>query len=197
MVSRKSISKPYSILFVEGDTEVIFYRRMKNEICPGINATIKNLGGLWDINKKVLDKSTTILEAHPDKQFRVEICIDRESRSGKSQIDIEIIRKELNQYGNMIHNGVFLCEAVQDIESWFFHDIEGIYRHLRIPLRKLKKSTYKPVEKLNHRVLGKLFKSAGKDYRKGHASQNFIDHLDLRKIIDNCTPLAELIARIQ
>ena len=153
---------PYTLLMVEGDTEILFYKRIKETYFRNARFKIINLEGNWNINQKVLDKTTAHLNAHPDTEFIVCICIDRESRSGKAPINMELIKKELNCYSNIKTENIRLYEAVQDIESWFFHDIKGIYQFLTFPKRKRTIKKYRPVEKLNHKDLSKLFKQEKK-----------------------------------
>ena len=104
---------------------------------------------------------------------------------------MELIKNELNEYSNIQSENIRLYEAVQDIESWFFHDIIGIYKFLRFPNNKRKTRKYKLVEKLNHRDLSKLFKQVKKEYRKGYASENFINNLDIEIIRNKASVLNE------
>lgn len=185
---------PYTLIMVEGDTEDLFYNRIKMTYFQNARSKHINLGGNWDINKKVLDKATTLFEAHPETEFIICICIDRESRSGKAPINMELIINELKCYPNIKSENIRLYEAVQDIESWFFHDIKGIYEFLRFPKSKRTIKRYKPVEKLNHQNLSKLFKQVKKEYRKGFASNNFINNLDLDVIRKNSKVLNNFCA---
>ncbi|MBT4483408.1 MAG: DUF4276 family protein [Candidatus Latescibacteria bacterium] len=183
MPTKSCAEFPYTLLMVEGDTEILFYKRIKETYFRNARCSNpKNLHGNWSINTKVLDKTTAHLNAHPDTEFIICICIDRESRSGKAPIDMEPIKNELNCYPNIKTENIRLYEAVQDIESWFFHDIKGIYEFLRFPRNSRKIRKYMPVEKFNHLDLSRLFKQGKKEYRKGNASENFINHLNLEVI---------------
>ena len=185
---------------VEGDTEVLFYNQMKSIYFQKYRVKIINLKGNWNIDTKILDISSAFLTDHPDTQFVICICIDRDSRSGKAPINMKRITNELNCYPNIQQNNIRLYEAVQDIESWFFHDIEGIYKFLHLPQKSLSGSVlrkYKPVEKLNHQDLSRLFKQSGKVYRKGYASENFINNLDIEKIRNNSKVLQEFCVFIE
>lgn len=173
---------------VEGDTEVLFYKRVKTQFHGDAQSGIINLQGNWNINKKILAAAEDFQCEHPDRKFRIFIAIDKESRYGLAQVDITLLKSELMS-SNIGAMDVALFEATQDIESWFFHDIEGIFKFLRVPRSKRIPSKYKPVEKLNHTDLSRLFKSAGKTYKKGFASRNFIDHLDIDLIKQNCEVL--------
>ena len=173
---------PYTLVFVEGDTEILFYKRIREKYFENARCKIINLEGNWSIIQKVLDKTTAHLNAHPETEFIVCICIDKDSRSSKAPIDMQLIEEELKNYPNIKSENIRLFLAVQDIESWFFHDIEGIYSFLKFPTSRLKIRKFSTVEKLNHQDLSKLFKEAKTDYRKGYASENFINNINLEII---------------
>ena len=134
---------------------------------------------------------------NPDRYFRVFICLDRESRYGLAPIDFDTVRQELKSCGGISFKNIDLFEAVQDIESWFFHDIEGIFQHLRLDRAHRIPQKYRPVERLNNVDMSNLFKLAGREYRKGFASQNFTDGLDLQKIRAGSSVLERFIHRMQ
>ncbi len=155
-MEQQNISYPFTLVMVEGDTEVLFYNQIKSIYFQKYRVKIINLEGNWNIDKKILDKSSAYLVDHPGIEFVICICIDRDSRSGKAPINMELIINELNCYPNIHQKNIRLYEAVKDIESWFFHDVEGIYKFLHLPQKGLTKSVlqkYKPVEKLNHQDL--------------------------------------------
>ncbi len=197
MVLKYSSKTPYTLLMVEGDTDEIFYKRIKEIFFKNAKCKIINLEGNWSINSKVLDKAVVHLNDHPNIEFIICINIDRDSRSGKAPITMELIKNELKCFSNIKINNIRLFEAVQDIESWFFHDIHGIYKFLRFPRNKRNTKKYRPVEKLNHKDLSKLFKQAGKEYRKGYASENLINNLNVEIIRNNSIVLNEFCEFIE
>lgn len=79
--------------------------------------------------------------------------------------------------------------ATQDIESWFFYDLESICRYLGIRKSKSISRKYSPPESCNNKDLQRLFDKHGKEYRKGKRAENFISKLDLQKIVSNCDEL--------
>ena len=95
---------------------------------------------------------------------------------------MQLMIDELKNYPNIKSENIRLFEAVQDIESWFFHDIDGIYSFLNFPKSRRTIRKFRPVEKLNHLDLSKLFKQINKEYRKGYASENFINKLNIETI---------------
>lgn len=167
------------IIFVEGDTEVLFYKRAKAKWYHTKATKVDNLGGNFSCNQKILERSERFHEKYVQngnfENLVISICMDTDSRVGKCPVDLNLIKNELAVLGIA---DVELFEAVQDIESWFFHDLEGILKFLRAS-KKTNKSRYNPVERLNHRDLSALFSANDKKYRKGQASQHFIDNLDL------------------
>lgn len=182
--------KTHTLVFVEGDTECLFYDRVKNQFHKAIPLSIINLGGNWNINKKILNETETYKVCNPDRKFRVFIAIDRESRHGLAQVDLQALKLQLKAM-DISNKDVQLFEAVQDIESWFFHDVNGIFQFLRLHKVHRIPSKYTPVEKLNNRDLSKLFALAKKVYRKGFGSKNFIDKLNLSLIYSNTPTLQE------
>lgn len=86
--------------------------------------------------------------------------------------------------------------ATPMIESWFFHDIEGIYKFLRVPYSQRNPNKYKTVEKYDADDLSKLFRRYNKVYIKGKKCSYSIDNLDIGKIYMNCGDLKEGIDSI-
>ncbi len=173
---------------VEGDTEILFYKRVRDRYFKNAKCKIKNLKGNYNINMKVLDWTSTHLNDNKKIEFCLCICIDKESRSDQAPIDMELIKDELRNFSNIKAENIELYEAIQDIESWFFHDIDGIFKFLKFKQNKLTKNArrkYKPVEKLNHQDLSKLFMQAGKEYIKGDSSEYFINSLDIEVVRKN------------
>ena len=87
--------------------------------------------------------------------------------------------------------------ATKQIESWFFCDLNAIYRFLKVPRAQRKSSAFKPPEKFGYKDLQRLFERYGKVYNKGERSKNFINHLDIKKIVSDCKDLSKGIALIQ
>jgi hypothetical protein len=189
--------KPYTLVLVEGDTEEIFYLRLKSHYYPHCPSQIFNLGGNWNINKKVLAEVTEYLKSEPRCMFRVFIAIDRESRTEKAPVDLDYIKAELYSYKNILQENIILFEAIQDIESWFFHDVESIFEFLRIPAAKRASAKFRPVEKLNNKDLSRLFNQAKKDYKKGKASTHFINQLNLDLIRRLSATLNDFCTRME
>ena len=130
----KIVRKPISLLLVEGDTDEIFYNRIKSIHLRNTRSTIKNIDGLYNINSKVISCISTYSQTHRDEIIRVYCCFDRESRYGSvPEFDILEVKKFVicNQIISVLN--IDLIIATKQIESWFFYDIEGIYKFLAVP----------------------------------------------------------------
>lgn len=183
-----------ALIFVEGDTEEEVFDKIFQSHLRGISKKIINLHGNRGLHRKILGQTLFCLQQNPSLMARVYCFIDREGRrSVKSPLDLSELRKSFATNPSFKQK-VLSADAViatQTIESWLFHDIEGIYRFLRMPHNKRKPNHFKFVEKFNHIDLAKLFKESGQGhaYIKGKRCRNFVDHLDLGKIYDNCPDL--------
>jgi len=167
--------RPMSLLLVEGSTEVFFYERILSAFLTNCRTTIRDLEGLYNINKKIINHVVNYAEKHGNEKIRVYCCLDRESRHGDvPEFDIERIKKYIKdeQIENVL--SVDLIKATQQIESWFLYDIEGIHTFLKVPNAKRKPNAYKPPEGFGCKDLRHLFEQYNKIYSKGKRCENFI-----------------------
>jgi len=190
MAVRKKPHREVALLFVEGDTEKEFYTKLAELYLRGTSKAIINLHGIYNVHRNVLGKTEAFLHQHRDVNVRIYCCIDRESRDHNPPIDIAELRstlKEQRDFKRVLSADAII--ATQMIESWFFYDIESIYKFLKVPrdLRSLTK--YKPPEKFTHLDLSKLFERFGKTYIKGRRCANFISNLDIVEICRKCNEL--------
>jgi hypothetical protein len=194
--SKRTYAKPVSLLLVEGDTDEIFYNRIKAGSLCECRIVIKNLEGLFNVNKKIFVKISDYIE-RKNELVRVYCCLDRESRNGDVPVDLQEIIKRLTEKGMTQVLSLDAIIATQQIESWFFYDIEQIYKFLSVPHSHRKMNAYKPPEKYGYRDLQVLFESHHKTYSKGKRSKNFIDNLNMDKIIADCKDLSRGIELIR
>ncbi len=191
--------KEVALFFVEGDTEEEFYSILFKDYLPAIPKSVINLKGIYNIHRKVLGKTEAFLHRHNDKVIRVYCCIDRESREHNPPLDIEELRTSFK--ANKGFKRVLSADAIiatQMLESWFFHDMEGIYKFLRVPNKERNPTKFSPPEKFTHIHLAKLFERYGKTYIKGHKCANFISNINIDDIYKKCRELRdglELIKR--
>lgn len=190
MVVRKKPHKEVALLFVEGDTEKEFYTKLAESYLHGIPKAIINLHGIYNVHRNVLGKTEAFLHLHNDATVRIYCCIDRESRDHNPPLDIDDLRSTLKD--DQDFKRVLSADAIiatQMIESWFFYDIEGIYKFLKIPRNLRNPTKYNPPEKFTHLDLSKLFSRYSKTYIKGRKCADFINNLNLAKIYSECIEL--------
>ena len=175
------------ILFVEGDTEIEFYKaliaclRKKNN--DSFNSCIEyiDVRGVGNYKYNVLRKFNEIKRKHPNNEFYVFLCYDTDvfELAKKPPVNMVEVKNEL------IDNGakkVELIRANKSIEDWFLLDFEGVLRYLRLPI------TTKKEQGKGQDVLKKLFRKANKVYVKGGKTEGFINHLNIEKIKSNICP---------
>lgn len=187
-----------SLLLVEGDTDKIFYDEVKNFSLSSLRCTIKNLEGLYNINQKIIDCIENYVVQHKKDTIRLYCCLDRESRYERVPgFDITIIKKYIKEQKLINILSIDSIIATQQLESWFFYDIEGIYRFLKVPQSQRNPNAFKPPEKYGYKQLQKLFERNSKTYSKGKRCQSFIKNLNTRKIASNCKELHDGIELIK
>lgn len=187
------------VLFVEGDTEVKFYKQVvahAKQLHPNgrfdTNIEYKNVGGIGGFKNIALRKF--VKEIKPkyanNCKFTVVLCNDTDvfEFSPKPPVNWDEVKRELMDYGavNVIH-----IQAQKSIEDWFLYDIEGVLGFLR-----LSKET-KLFGKNGYEKLQRLYKQANKVYIKGTKSNDMIEHLDIKKIVfaakDQLEPLYQAL----
>jgi len=182
-----------ALLLVEGETEEEFYQLFLEKHCHSTSKKLKNLKGNFNINNKLVDASYSFAWNNPTDTFDVYVCIDQERPSAPVAYNHVVVEEHLRKLANF--QRLIPCIAVLMIESLFFLDIEGIYAFLRTPVSHRVPDKFGNFRQLRHEDLGRLFKAAGKQYRKGYRTHNFISALDLSKIA-TADELANLIRRI-
>jgi hypothetical protein len=189
---------PISLLLVEGDTDELFYKRIKNSFLNNHRITIRNLEGLFNINKKVVNAIYNYCQQHKDEQVKVYCCLDRESREGKTPgFKLKTIIRDIHKYDIRFVLSIDAIIATQQIESWFFWDMETIYKYLKVARSRRRKNAYRPPERYTYHDMIKLFRDHGKAYNKGKKCGYFIQQLDLDTIIKNCSELRDGIEKIK
>jgi hypothetical protein len=185
-------------LLCEGETEEIFYSRIKKEYFTNLKTKVVELKGLFNINKKIIDRIQTYVRQDKKREpIKIYCCVDRESRYGQvPELDINIIKDFIRQEGIEQVLSIDSIIATKQIESWFFYDIGGIYDFLGAPHSKRNPKKYKPPENFGKKDLRRLFEQFGKDYKSGKRAENFINHLDIGKIVSNCKVLSDGIELI-
>lgn len=174
------------VLFVEGETEVEFYRQAvataRRSHPQGVLDTsieykcIKGIGGFKnEVSRKFIKDIKPRYER--DCIFTVALCRDTDvfELSQKPFVKWDAVEKDLLENGvsKVIH-----VEARHSIEDWFLYDPAGILSFLRLS-KKTKISGKSGYDKLQ-----RLYRQANKVYYKGRKSNGLIEHLDIAKIAD-------------
>jgi len=187
------------ILFVEGDTEVEFYKQIianARKLHPAgrfnTNIEYRNVRGVGGFKSIALRKF--VKEIKPkykdDCKFTIVLCSDTDvfDFAPKPPIKWNEVEKELvnNGVSKIIH-----IQAKRSIEDWFLYDTEGILEFL-----KLGKNT-KVSGKNGYDKLQRLYKQANKVYYKGIQSNGMISRLNIEKIAnavkDQLNPLYQAL----
>ena len=186
------------VLFVEGDTEVEFYKAVISDAKQrrpnqrfDIMIETKNIKGVGSFKSIALRKFLKEIKPKYDSntEFIVALCHDTDvfELSSKPPVKWEDVEMEFRETGaTVVH-----IMARQSIEDWFLIDLEGIITFLRLP-KKTKISGKNGYDKLKN-----LYKRANKIYYKGMKSNGMIDKLNIFKIVtavkDQLKPLYEIL----
>ena len=172
------------VLFVEGDTEVEFYKQVvadARKLHPAgkfdTNIEYRNVRGVGGFKSIALRKFTKEIKPKYGEncEFTIVLCSDTDvfDFAQKPPIKWDEVKRDL------VSNGaakVINIQAKRSIEDWFLYDIEGILRFLR-----LSKNT-KVSGKTGYDKLQRLYKQANKVYYKGIQSNGMIKQLNIEKI---------------
>ena len=170
-------------IFVEGDTEVDFYKKMiqyfreKNGgqlTCRVEVINIKGVGNYQNKTCRIFEKSIKV--KNPGCIYKVFLCYDSDAFefSRKPPVDWPVVVENLKSLGAYEVN---LIKAVTSIEDWFLYDQDGLRRYLKLPKR------FKIAEYKGQKGLEQLFLKAKRTYIKGVKCVGLIDALDLDAIL--------------
>lgn len=174
------------IIFVEGDTDEEFYKRLISIIKSKCNNDFKqfNISKVHIIN----------LEGIGNAQAKAIRLFERLKRNSKIKADYYVFFSydtDIFKYGkkpavnwDMVKKAfkrkckkVYLIAAKEAIEDWFLFNIEGICAYLKLD-EKYRNKSYKGIKDLE-----KLFDAGNKTYIKGHMTKKFIESIDVEKIL--------------
>ncbi len=172
------------MLFVEGDTEVEFYKAViayarEKRVNKMFDTLIecRNVYGVGGFKNIALRKF--VKEIKPkygeNVDFTVVLCSDTDvfELSQKPPINWDEVKKELQLNGA---SKVIMVKAKRSIEDWFLCDVDSITSFLG-----LRKGT-KTKGNTGYEKLRNLFKMANKVYYKGRKNNGMISKLDISKI---------------
>lgn len=187
------------ILFVEGDTEVEFYKRVvahARKLHPAnrfdTHIEYRNVKGIGGFKGNALRKFTKEIKPKYGEKciYTVVLCSDTDvfDFSSKPPIKWKEVEQELRKNGA---SKIIQVRAKHSIEDWFLCDADGIIGFLR-----LGKGT-KIIGKSGYDKLQNLYKRANKVYFKGVKSNGMIAKLDIDKIVnsvrDQLKPLYDVL----
>ena len=191
-----------SILFLyEGETEGEFYRLFFESLPKrSIRINWGNLKGVYGLNDKVRSKIHGYL-LHQNfsdcTEIHVFVAYDREGeRNVQSQLDVDGLVKEFVLSNKSRIAEIHEIIATQDLESWMFHDLAGIYSFLQTPKSQRNLKAYPNVEATNNYALSALFHRNKKHYQKGRRVDGFLKSLDLPLIFSKVRELEEAKQKI-
>lgn len=182
------------VLFVEGKTEVEFYKELIKHIRESTTSgklnhkiicrSVNGIGGFKkEVNRIFLKEILPKLEGY---SVVVALCYDTDvfGYVQKPKINWSDIEKILIQDGaeKVIH-----IRAEKSIEDWFLLDMEGIKRFLKL------KSDVQPNGANGYEKLKALFKKANKIYTKGQEVNGFVQVLDIGLISKRVSTGLELL----
>ena len=168
------------VLFVEGKTEVEFYKELIRYIreCTAsgklkhkiICRSVNGIGGFKkEVNRIFLKEILPKLDGY---SVVVALCYDTDvfGYVQKPKINWDNIEKMLLQDGaeRVIH-----IKAEKSIEDWFLLDMEGVKKFLKL------KPDVQPSGVNGYEKLKSLFKKANKIYTKGQEVSGFVQVLDI------------------
>jgi hypothetical protein len=196
----KVLRKKLVYIFLEGKTEDVFYKKITEKYLKSLPKKYKNLKTGTNINAQIVRNLYHFIEDSSNSEYDLYVYafIDREgARSDVSEFDASAILKELKKFvkTNAIKE-IAAIEAIFMIESWFFHDLEGVCRYINLSYTETLKKNYSNAERFTSSHLSELFKKGKvkRHYKKGEES--FLNSLDIEKIYNNCSDLREGIQRI-
>lgn len=178
----KKSKEVFLIIFVEGQTEEVFYKEILEYIKKKNNnkATnlydIKNLKGIGKFKSKMVAIfKNSIMKKYSNYEVHVVCAYDTDVFEYSSNPPVKWNEKvkELKEAGA---TKVHLIGAKKMIEDWFLLDVKGICSFLKT------KNTSNPKGKDGNRKMIELFKRANKPYIKGEDTGEFIKVLDINKI---------------
>jgi hypothetical protein len=124
--------------------------------------------------------------------------LDTESQNqSATPFDLEVVREKVKASKDM--RQVLSVDAIlanPEIESWFFYDIQGIYKFLNAKKSQRNIAKYQNPRTFCKKDLQRLFARFQKAYIPGERAEHFIRSLDIAAIVDRCKELSRGIALI-
>ncbi|MGM0582023.1 MAG: hypothetical protein ACQETL_15175 [Bacteroidota bacterium] len=169
------------IIFVEGDTEKVFYSELINYYRKTTSKklnTVKifNLKGIGRYESKVSSKvKHEVLVKYSPENVKVFCAYDTDvfELGKKPPTNWKLVDSKLKELGV---DSMKTIKAERTIEDWFIYDLDGLIKFLKLS----KTPNLKGKSGLEKMKL--LFKRSNKIYQKGTYSHKFISYLNISKI---------------
>lgn len=185
MAKQKNKKSKCVVIFVEGDTDEVFFKSMleyyksvtKTELVPSV---VFNLKGVTRYTSKLLAKlKNDILPDAKSKNISIRtVCCSYDTDvfevRNPLMVNWDSIHKSIKRMGveNFIRIGV--CSSIED---WILDDIEGLCNYLKL------KQIPKSLKGTNgNDKLCDLYFKARRTYSKGYATREMIKVLNFEKI---------------
>lgn len=175
--------KVLALFFVEGDTEVEFYNRVKEHLrqklgdklnCEVRIHNLKGVGQYQNTAQRIFEKRVKVIYPEDEYQYKIFLCYDTDvfEFAKKPPVDWVKVVGMLEKHGAE----VFRVEAKSSIEDWFLLDKEGLRTFLKLP-KKQKITGYN-----GQNGLKQMFLAANKPYIKGMRCAGLVDALGMNVI---------------
>ncbi|MBQ9240361.1 MAG: hypothetical protein IJ164_03360 [Duodenibacillus sp.] len=173
--------KTIVVLFLEGATEVEFYKKLVTWVRAqqpdaGCRVDFFDLSGVGEYAKKagrIFEKR--VKPKYRDARIKVGLCYDSDvfEFSQHPPVDWDVVVKNLKERGAA---EVLQIVAKTSIEDWFLKDPHGLRKFLRLS-QKTRVENFRGCKGLQE-----LFRKAGKVYVKGSSCKGLVEHLDMSVI---------------
>lgn len=183
-------------LFVEGATEVEFYKELINKLhgknggklgCKIIYRNVKGVGNYKKRVVRIMEKE--IIQKNPDCEYVAVLCYDTDvfHLQAKPPVKWSEVIKELKHLGV---SQVLQLQADRSIEDWFLIDREGLRAFLKLP-KSFKMKKYTGLQGLQD-----LFERSNKTYIKGGECKGLVKALDMDKILSQICPQLQKLCKL-
>ena len=180
-MKRKAVLKPHIVLFVEGDTDKVFfdaliayYRKMSQT--PITSHQVVNLKGVSRYTSKVVGKLQNDIcprAASNGCEIKAVFCsydTDVFEPRGQAIVNWTKVKKDILNLGIQ---SFYRIEVRHEMEDWLLDDLSGLCTYLRL------KSAPSLQGNTGYEKMQSLFKKANKVYFKGLSVKKFISNIDM------------------
>lgn len=178
-------------MVLEGETEVIFYRRMisyiyerqlKDPVVPENSIEFILARGVGNISARAVQTFRMRYGMTHEKRNVVFCCFDTDVFENGNLPGLWTERTR-DRFLDAGADKVYTIKARHMIEDWFFYDYKGILRFLEIDRPPAKNPAQLAGANAAKKLNG-LYKMSHRIYQKGYATDSLVEHLDMAKIYE-------------